>query len=362
MRDERTSTGASTPLPADAEQADRSLGALREQGRELHRRRLLMIGGAAGLLVSAAFRIGVRLGAADILIRPGAWLDLALAALALAGAAWAIAGAQRADAHLARLEQEISAMRLLRDALAHELGTGLLVVRGEEASEPATRPARMGILSSAVAIAAVGMVVVAAVDASTRQLDGAQHRWTFLEQVTDPGALGFRSVASGAGEWMVADHAEATGARALFNAAGSPGEPPAITVVDRLAARDLRAMTRCKVSPGREEQACGLVFRYRDRGYYVAHVDAVQGAVRLSAVVDGIERPLEIAPAKLGPSVWQELAVQARGAHITVEWNGRKVIDVRDTAHPSPGAVGLWVPAEGEAFFDELAVHAALAR
>jgi hypothetical protein len=230
------------------------------------------------------------------------------------------------------------------------------------------RPARLpgaalGFLREAVAITALGLcvvvAVVAAVDAAGSAPRKAQHRWTFLDEESDPTQLGFRLAAERAGAWRVDDHAEATGARALVNLAGAPGEEPATAVVERLAPRDLQALTRCKVSPEHPDQACGVVFRYRDaRNHYVARADAADAAVILSAIVDGVERPLQRASVEVRPSVWQELVVHARGERLVVDWNGLRVIDVRDLGLLAPGGVGLWAPAACEAYFDELAVNA----
>jgi len=230
---------------------------------------------------------------------------------------------------------------------------------------PEARPrAGLGaILREGIAIAALGIVVAIAVVAVVDGAGGGAveepRRWTFLEEVSDPAALGFRLGVERAGAWVVDDHAEATGARALVNHAGAPGERPATAVVERLASRDVQALTRCKASSDHPEQACGVVFRYRnERNYYVARADAAASAVILAAVVDGVERPLERAAVEVQPSVWQELVVHARGERLSVDWNGRRVIEARDLGLLSPGAVGLWAPAECVAYFDELAVRA----
>lgn len=230
--------------------------------------------------------------------------------------------------------------------------------------EPASRRplTAAGVLREALAVAALGLcaavAVAAAVDGAGSAPARRQHRWTFLEEASDPTDLGFRVAAEGAGVWVVDEHAEATGARALVNLAGAPGEGPATAVVDRLSPRDLQALTRCKVSPEHPDQACGVVFRYRDaRNHYVARADAADSAVILSAVVDGVERPLQRAAVEVRPSVWQELVVHARGERLVVDWNGLRVIDVRDLGLLAPGAVGLWAPAECVAYFDELAVN-----
>jgi hypothetical protein len=55
--------------------------------------------------------------------------------------------------------------------------------------------------------------------------------------------------------------------------------------------------------------------------------------------------------------VWHELAVDARGGMIRLDWNGRKIVEVAERSLSTSGHVGLWVPSAGVAFFDELTVE-----
>ncbi|WP_437840819.1 hypothetical protein [Sorangium sp. So ce1153] len=191
----------------------------------------------------------------------------------------------------------------------------------------------------------------------------AARRWTFVDEVKSPETLGFRTHDARGGAWVLDEHAAATGARALVNLAGAPGEPPAIAVLDRPSARDLEVDTRCMVSPDLPEQACGVVFRYVDaKNYYLSRVDAVAGDVSLSVVVGGREQPLVRARATVRPSVWQDLRVRAVADRFIVEWNGRRVIDVPDVSLGAAGGVGLWARASCVAYFDELEVRPLAAR
>jgi len=52
-----------------------------------------------------------------------------------------------------------------------------------------------------------------------------------------------------------------------------------------------------------------------------------------------------------------KLAIEARGAHITVSWNGDSVISARDRTLQNEGAVGLWVRSPDVARFDELTIE-----
>ena len=182
-----------------------------------------------------------------------------------------------------------------------------------------------------------------------------EHRWMFVDEATDPAAIGFVLADAAAGVWELAAHDEATGARALVNGAGAPGGAPATAVVGEPRSRDLFLATRCKASAERPDQACGLVFRYVDPGtHYVARVE--QDGVHLGVVIGGVERAIRTVAADVDPTRWQDLAVEARGDHLTVSWNGRPVIDTHDPTLAAPGAAGLWAPSDCIAYFDELTV------
>ncbi len=210
------------------------------------------------------------------------------------------------------------------------------------------------------AVLAVALVVLASAfaggDSATR------HRWTFVDEAASTDVLGFRAAAGRGGEWSIEHDQAATGARSLVNRIGEEDAPPATLVTSLVFARDVRAVTRCRVSQdrGRErpEGACGLVFRYLDDGtHHVARIEADTGRIVLARASGGSERVLGSATARGLPGVWQELAVDARGDAIRVSWNGRSVIEVHDV-FPSPGGgVGLWAPSSSEAYFDELAVE-----
>ena len=206
--------------------------------------------------------------------------------------------------------------------------------------------AAAGLVAAALVIAVLfGTVNIAPMPART---------WTFEGAATDPASLGFETSSKEAGEWRVVDHEGASGNRALVNLAGDPTAPAASAIAQNSVMRDLKAATRCKSSAGRRLQSCGLVFRYIDRAnYYVARVDVGRGEVSLGVVVRGVERPIKSALSDVS-GTWQELAVVAQADHLLVALNGRELFTVRDPTLPSAGRIGVWAPADGEAYFDEL--------
>jgi hypothetical protein len=354
---------------------ERSFEATTAELRRLRRRRTkLHVAAAAGLVVTAGRAVvALQLGVLEVLL-----LDVAIG-VALTLAIHAFIRAIRAGERIKDLEQEIFTLRFLRDVLELEGGPGVLRLSqpyraapgaaragdGQPASGGAGRE-RSGwvatwrpILGTATlsVLAALGVLLLAWL--GTGKSPTEPRTWMFLEDVSDPRSLGFHTPTMAAGEWVLQFHEDATGARALVNLAGAPQARPATAVVDRPTPRDLQLGARCKVSAERPEQACGVVFRYRDHGtHYVARVDAAAALVMLGVVVGGVERRIHAEAAEVEPSRWHDLAVQARADHIVVTWNGRKVIDVRDPTLSDQGAVGLWAPADCVAYFDELTVQA----
>jgi hypothetical protein len=76
----------------------------------------------------------------------------------------------------------------------------------------------------------------------------------------------------------------------------------------------------------------------------------------IAVVEGGRERILGKQVASLAPGVWQELALEARAGRIRLSLNGSTSLEVVDGAPVAAGRVGLWAPAAGVAYFDELTV------
>ena len=179
-------------------------------------------------------------------------------------------------------------------------------------------------------------------------------RWTFVDP-SDPKALGFRAPSPHGGAWAVEHDPTATAAHSLSNRIGDAEAHPATLVASDVRARDIRAVTRCKVTVG--DGGCGVVFRFRDdRNHHIARVDVTGRRVVLAVVTDGAERELASVPAQVDRGIWQELVVEVRGDRLRAICNGRDIVETEHHAAAIAGSVGLGVPAKTEAYFDELAV------
>jgi hypothetical protein len=128
-----------------------------------------------------------------------------------------------------------------------------------------------------------------------------------------------------------------------------------VAVANEPALRDVSLSVRCKPVAGSVDQACGLVFRYRDENnYYLTRANALENNVRLYYVKDGQRKQIESSSSAVTSKAWHELRVDAREDHFEVHWNGKKVIDGHDKTFPDAGKVGVWTKADSVTYFDDL--------
>jgi hypothetical protein len=116
-----------------------------------------------------------------------------------------------------------------------------------------------------------------------------------------------------------------------------------------------RLTVKCKPVSGVVDEACGLVFRYLDAdNYYVTRANALEGNVRLYYVKDGKREQIASWRGKVAAGVWHTYAVEFRGDHIRVIWDGTAVMDRHDGTFSRAGKVGLWTKADSITYFDDL--------
>ena len=121
------------------------------------------------------------------------------------------------------------------------------------------------------------------------------------------------------------------------------------------AMKDLRLSVKCKPVAGKVDQACGLVFRLKDADdYYITRANALENNVRLYHVVKGNRRQFAGWSGKVASGKWHELAVEAKGDHFVVRFDGKKVIDAHDKTFTEAGKFGVWTKADSLTWFDDL--------
>ena len=109
---------------------------------------------------------------------------------------------------------------------------------------------------------------------------------------------------------------------------------------------------------GKEEQAGGLVWRFRDSGdYYVVRANALENNVMFFLYASGTRSILKRAPARVLSGQWQELKVEVAGSRFRGFLDGKLVAEVTDDAYTA-GKVGLWTKADSVTCFDNVRVTA----
>jgi len=339
-----------------------ALESARAQAKKLDQEsRVLVIVGLAGTVLVAAR------GIVSLAVPSAAsseWLPRALFGALAVSIALQVSGMRRR----LRRERLLGRARLLemaRDVLAPGAtsATSARLLReideGRDTPIPraftAARSLARRLLAAVVAATAVGLLLTWTASRGGEQR-GAK-RWTFVGAAERPADLGLTVHVPESGPWSLEDDRHATGARALVNRAGEPGARPALATAAGFLARDVRATTRCKASSAKATQGCGLVFRFQDtENHVVARVDVATGHLSVVAMAGGTERVLGVVPVQSSADVWHEIGVASEGKKIHVSWNGASVMELVDDRPARSGSVGIWVPAAGEASFDELSV------
>jgi len=104
---------------------------------------------------------------------------------------------------------------------------------------------------------------------------------------------------------------------------------------------------------GREDQAGGLVWRWKDGdNYYVARANALENNVSLYYMDRAGRHTLKYADAKVPREQWSTLRIEFTGKRIRVLLNGKSHIDIEDTHINGAGSVGVWTKADSVTAFD----------
>lgn len=118
---------------------------------------------------------------------------------------------------------------------------------------------------------------------------------------------------------------------------------------------------RIRPVSGSEDQAGGLVWRFRDAGnYYVVRANALENNIVLYKTVNGKRSSLQIKGRMFGYGVdaavprgtWSTLRVDFSGTLFTVSWNSKQLFQVEDSTFTGAGAAGVWTKADSVTEFD----------
>ncbi|MEO8441787.1 MAG: family 16 glycoside hydrolase [Betaproteobacteria bacterium] len=171
-----------------------------------------------------------------------------------------------------------------------------------------------------------------------------------------PGALpaGWKAGVTGRGtpKWAVEADASAPSKGNVLKQSGSGSFP--YCVLQQGSLIDGYVEVKFKPLAGREDQAGGLIWRFKDGdNYYVARANALENNVSLYYTENGSRKTIKYVDAPVGKNTWHTLRVEFAGTAIKVMLNGKAYIDAKDTHIAGAGAVGLWTKADSVTAFDD---------
>jgi hypothetical protein len=169
------------------------------------------------------------------------------------------------------------------------------------------------------------------------------------------GALpdGWKGGVTGAGtaRWSIERDATAPSAPNVLKQSGRGAFP---WCVKDAAIADGFVEVKMKPVSGREDQAGGVVWRWKDGdNYYVARANALENNVSLYYTERGSRKTIKYVDAPVAGNAWHTLRVEFSGSRVRVILDGVARIEVDDRHIEGAGAVGVWTKADSVTLFDD---------
>jgi len=163
----------------------------------------------------------------------------------------------------------------------------------------------------------------------------------------------------GSPKWLIEKDASAPSKPNVLKQSGSGTFPWCVRPDVKVA--DGHVEVRFKSISGREDQAAGLVWRWKDGdNYYVARANALENNVSLYYTANGRRNTLKYVDAPVAVNAWHTLRVAFSGKRIKVALNGKTYIELEDEHIVGPGAVGVWTKADSVTAFDDFAYRGSM--
>jgi hypothetical protein len=156
----------------------------------------------------------------------------------------------------------------------------------------------------------------------------------------------------GAPKWTVEQDASAPSKPNVLRQSGSGTFP--YCVVRQRSLADGYVEVRFKPISGREDQAGGLIWRFKDGdNYCVARANALENNVSLYYTENGGRKTLKYVDAPVPGNTWHTLRVEFAGEAIKVILDGKTYIDYKDKHIAGAGAIGVWTKADSVTAFGD---------
>lgn len=113
-------------------------------------------------------------------------------------------------------------------------------------------------------------------------------------------------------------------------------------------------MVKFKPLSGSEDQAAGIVWRWKDgNNYYIARANALENNVALYYTEGGTRKKIKYVDAPVSANEWHTLKITFAGKHIAVALDGKTYIELDDDHISGAGSIGVWTKADSVTAFDD---------
>ena len=162
---------------------------------------------------------------------------------------------------------------------------------------------------------------------------------------------------TGSPRWAVEADPSALSAPNVLKQSGSGTFPWCVKGGTSLA--DGFVEVKFKPESGRQDQAGGVIWRFRDGDhYYVARANALEDNVSLYYTAKGKRNTIKYVNAPVPRNTWHSLRVEFAGTRIRVLLDGKAYIEEQDDHIAGAGAVGVWTKADSVTAFDDFSFGA----
>lgn len=153
-------------------------------------------------------------------------------------------------------------------------------------------------------------------------------------------------------KWSVETDPSAPSPPRVLKQFGEGAFPWCVKADTRLA--DGFVEVKFKALTGKEDQAAGVVWRWKDRdNYYLARANALEDNVRIYHFVNGRRTQFKGVNLTVTPNQWHTLRVEFSGSRFVVHYDGQKLFEAEDDKITGAGAVGVWTKADSVTVFDD---------
>ena len=157
---------------------------------------------------------------------------------------------------------------------------------------------------------------------------------------------------SGAARWTIEKDDTAPSKPNVLKQSGVAAYP--VCLKNDTSLKDGFVEVKFKAVSGKDDQACGLIWRAKDAAnYYIARANALEDNVCIYHTVRGKRTEEKRTEMKVSPNEWHTLRVEFAGNNFTVTLDGKKAIEWDDQTFTQAGMVGVWTKADSVTLFDD---------